>query len=138
MGEQIKLFQRKDIVLAEDVLTVKGEDIPVKDISSLEVVDCGSGFAWWLTVILIGASGYFLLWFCSGNNSFIALDNMTGVFFLGIVVFSAIVVLRNLDSEKEGKMNIIVTVGKRRISVLKTKDMETVHAFEETLRKLMK
>ena len=137
MGGKIKLFEEKDIVLTEDVLAVKGEEIPVKGISSFEILDSGvgAGRAKWIAVILIVAVGYSVLWLCAGENSSLKLDNMTGIFCLGIVVFSVIVVMRSLNFQPEGKVRFVIMVGDRRMTVLNTKDMEMVRKFEECLRK---
>ncbi len=137
MGEEVKLYEYKDIVLTDEILTYKGGKIPVKEISSFEVADCGVGRARWILPLLVGATGYAVLWFCSGDNSFIALNNITGVFLLGIVVFSAVVVMRSLDFEPEGMVKLVVVTIDRRITVLKTKELQAINRLEEALKKIL-
>ncbi|HBC87882.1 MAG TPA: hypothetical protein DCZ94_13080 [Lentisphaeria bacterium] len=129
-------FERNGIKLTDEALVIKDKNIPVGDITSFELSDCGINKTNLAVVILIGISGYFVLWFCSGNNSFIAMDSLTGVFFLGIVVFSAIVVLRSLGGDKDA-VKITVRTRDGRSSSLKINEVKTAVELEDALRRVL-
>ncbi|GEM_PF-4094416 len=136
MSEIKTYFERNNIKLTDEFLTISGRDIPVADISSFELSDCGLNKINLIVVVLIGISGYSVLWFCSGENSFIALDNMTGVFCLGIVVFSAIVALRSLGGDKDA-VKIIFRMKNGSSNSLMIKDVGMAVELEEALRKVL-